>query len=123
MATLPQQANVREQGWELYVPFSYGLALWDRLFEAGAIPVGQSPLLDPESGKVPVDELGRRSYTTSIAYGPSLGRNIALDYLPADYAEEGRQLLMEYFGEHYPMRVAAVGYRAPYDPENHRPRS
>ncbi|MCE9664455.1 FAD-dependent oxidoreductase [Halomonas sp. M5N1S17] len=195
---------VGEQGWELYVPFSYGLALWDRLFEAGAIPVGietyansrrlekslrlqnvdlltdynlyeaglarpkvkeadfhgkaayleqrqrpqqpaslctlvmeahqdaagrprypvgQSPLLDPESGEVPVDALGRRSYTTSIAYGPSLGRNIALGYLPVDYAEEGRQLLMEYFGEHYPMRVAAVGYRALYDPENHRPRS
>ncbi|QTF93995.1 FAD-dependent oxidoreductase [Halomonas sp. BM-2019] len=195
---------VGEQGWELYVPFSYGLALWDRLFEAGAIPVGietyansrrlekslrlqnvdllidynlyeaglartrvkepdfhgkaayleqrsrerqpaslctlvmednrdaagtprfpvgQSPLLDPESGEVPVDELGRRSYTTSIAYGPSLERNIALAYLPAAYAEQGRTLLMEYFGEHYPMRVAAVGYRALLDPENRRPRS
>jgi glycine cleavage system aminomethyltransferase T/glycine/D-amino acid oxidase-like deaminating enzyme len=195
---------VGEQGWELYVPFSYGLALWDRLFEAGAIPVGietyansrrlekslrlqnvdlltdynlyeaglarpkvkdadfhgkaayleqrqrpqqpatlctlvmeahqdaagvprypvgQSPLLDPESGEVPVDDLGRRSYVTSIAYGPSLECNIALAYLPAEYAEAGRQLLMEYFGEHYPMRVAAVGYRALYDPENHRPRS
>ncbi|WP_416140150.1 GcvT family protein [Halomonas sp. HK25] len=193
---------VGEQGWELYVPFSYGLALWDRLFEAGVIPVGietyansrrlekslrlqnvdlltdynlyeaglarpkvkeadfhgkaaylaqrgrqrqpatlctlvmednhdaagtprfpvgQSPLLDPESGEVPVDALGRRSYVTSIAYGPSLGCNIALGYLPTDYAEEGRQLLMEYFGEHYPMRVATVGYRALYDPENQRP--
>lgn len=194
---------VGEQGWELYVPFSYGLALWDRLFDAGVtpvgietyansrrlekslrlqnvdlltdynlyeaglarprvkatefhgkaayleqrdrpcqpatlctlvmeahhdatgtprFPVGQSPLLDPESGEVPVDALGRRSYVTSIAYGPSLGRNIALAYLPAGYAEEGRPLLLEYFAEHYPMRVAAVGYRALYDPENARPR-
>ncbi len=195
---------VGEQGWELYVPFSYGLALWDRLFDAGVIPVGietyansrrlekslrlqnvdlltdynlyeaglarpkvkaadfhgkapyleqrerqrqpaslctlvmeenrdatgtprfpvgQSPLLDPASGEVPVDALGRRSYATSIAYGPSLGCNIALAYLPAEYAEEGRQLLLEYFSEHYPMRVVAVGYRALLDPENHRPRS
>jgi glycine cleavage system aminomethyltransferase T/glycine/D-amino acid oxidase-like deaminating enzyme len=195
---------VGEQGWELYVPFSYGLALWDRLFEAGVLPVGietyansrrlekslrlqnvdlltdynlveaglarprvkaadfhgkaayleqrqrpqqpaslctlvmeenhdaagtprfpvgQSPLLDPASGEVPIDDLGRRSYVTSIAYGPSLERNIALAYLPAACAEAGRTLLLEYFGEHYPMRVAAVGYRALYDPENLRPRS
>ncbi|WP_299314817.1 glycine cleavage T C-terminal barrel domain-containing protein, partial [uncultured Halomonas sp.] len=195
---------VGEQGWELHVPFSYGLTLWDRLFEAGAIPVGietyansrrlekslrlqnvdlltdynlyeaglarpkvkaadfhgktayleqrsrvqqpatlctlvmeanqdsagpprfpvgQSPLLDPESGEVPVDALGRRSYTTSIAYGPSLERNIALAYLPAEYAEAERTLLLEYFGKHYPLRVAAVGHRALLDPENQRPRS
>ncbi|WP_282040412.1 GcvT family protein [Halomonas alimentaria] len=194
---------VGEQGWELYVPFSFGLALWDRLFDAGVtpvgietyansrrlekslrlqnvdlltdynlyeaglarprvkaaefhgkvayleqrdrpcqpatlctlvmeahhddagpprFPVGQSPLLDPQSGEVPVDALGRRSYVTSIAFGPSLGRNIALAYLPVGYAEEGRSLLLEYFAEHYPMRVAAVGYRALYDPENARPR-
>ncbi|WP_370693997.1 glycine cleavage T C-terminal barrel domain-containing protein [Klebsiella pneumoniae] len=57
-----------------------------------------------------------------MAYGPSLGRNIALAYLPVGYAEEGRPLLLEYFAEHYPMRVGAVGYRALYDPENARPR-
>ncbi|MDT0500238.1 MULTISPECIES: FAD-dependent oxidoreductase [unclassified Halomonas] len=195
---------VGEQGWELYVPFSYGLALWDRLFEAGVtpvgidtyansrrlekslrlqnvdlltdynlleaglarpkvksaefhgksahleqrgrehqpatlctlvmedhhdssgiprFPVGQAPLLDPESGEVPVDTLGRRSYTTSIAWGPSLECNIAMGYLPGAYAEEDRRLLMEYFGEHYSMRVAAVGYRALYDPLGERPRS
>ena len=194
---------VGEQGWELYVPASYGLALWDLLFDTGVIPVGietyansrrlekslrlqnvdlltdynlveaglarprvkdaafhgkpayleqrernpqpatlctlvmeehhdstgqprfpvgQSPLLDPESGEVPVDALGRRSYTTSIAYGPSLGRNIALAYLPPEYAREGGSLLLEYFAEHYPMRVAAVGYRPLFDAENARPR-
>ncbi|MGM0536331.1 MAG: GcvT family protein [Pseudomonadota bacterium] len=194
---------VGEQGWELYVPFSYGLALWDLLFDAGVtpvgietyassrrlekslrlqnvdlltdynlveaglarprvkdvafhgkaayleqrdraqqpatlctlvmeehhdasgmprFPVGQSPLLDPDSGEVPVDALGRRSYVTSIAFGPSLGRNIALAYLPPEHAREGRPLLLEYFAEHYPMRVAAVGYRALYDPEGARPR-
>src|SRR5699024_2392940 len=29
-------------------------------------PVGQWPILDPETGEVPVDELGRRSYVTSV---------------------------------------------------------
>ena len=29
-----------------------------------------------------VDELGRRSFTTSVAYGPTIGKNIALAYLP-----------------------------------------
>jgi hypothetical protein len=32
-------------------------------------PVGILPVMDPETGETLVDELGRRSYTTSIAYG------------------------------------------------------
>ncbi|GGX82096.1 dehydrogenase [Litchfieldella qijiaojingensis] len=195
---------VGEQGWELYIPFSYGLTLWDLLFEQGVTPVGietyansrrlekslrlqnvdllteynlyeaglarpkvkaadfhgraayleqrereqqpaylctmtmqenrdargisrypvgYAPILAPESGEVLVDALGRRSYVTSTAYGPSVGKIIALGYLPAEYAREGGKLLMEYFGEHYPLRVEAVGYRALFDPDNQRPRS
>ena len=195
---------VGEQGWELYLPFSYGLSLWDLLYEQGVTPVGvetyansrrlekslrlqntdllteynlyeaglarakvkpaefngkqayleqrerdhqpaylctmtmvdnidekgvarypvgQWPILDPETGDVLIDEVGRRSYITSIAYGPSIGKNIALGYLPKKYAEEGRMLMMEYFHEHYPFRVEAVGYRALYDPENERVKS
>jgi len=195
---------VGEQGWELFVPFSYGLTLWDLLYEQGVTPVGvetyansrrlekslrlqnadllteynlyeaglarpkvkpaafhgkeaylaqrarehqpaylctmtmldnvdsngvarypvgQWPLLDPETGDVPVDEVGRRSYVTSVAYGPSIGKNIALGYLPRGYAEEGRELLMEYFHERFPVRVEAVGYRALYDPSNERLKS
>jgi len=195
---------VGELGWELYMPFSYGLAIWDLLFEAGVTPVGietyansrrlekslrlqnvdllteynlyeaglarpkvkaadfhgkaayleqrgrdrcpaylctltmldnvdangvarypvgQWPILDPETGDVPVDELGRRSYTSSVVYGPSVGKNIILGYLPWNYAREGRQLAMEYFGEHYPIRVEAVGCRGLYDPDNERLKS
>src|SRR6185437_8796111 len=86
-------------------------------------PVGQWPILDPDSREVLIDEVGRRSVLTSMAYGPSVGKNIGLGYLPERYAQEGRALLMEYFGEHYPMRVAGVGQRAIYDPGNERPKS
>ena len=55
-------------------------------------PVGIMPVMDPETGEVLVDELGRRSFTTSIAYGPTIGKNIALAYLPWAYCQEGRKL-------------------------------
>ena len=195
---------VGEQGWELHVPFSYGLSLWDLIHEQGATPVGvetyansrrlekslrlqnadllteynlveadlarprvkdadfhgreayleqrarehqpaylctmtmtdnvdrngvarypvgNCPILDPDRREVLVDALGRRSYTTSIAYGPSVGKNIMLGYLPREYAVEGRELVMEYFDEPYPIRVEAVGCKALYDPGNLLPRS
>ncbi|MFX8883433.1 glycine cleavage T C-terminal barrel domain-containing protein, partial [Acinetobacter baumannii] len=49
-------------------------------------PVGILPVQDPATGETLVDTLGRRSYTTSIAYGPSVGKNIALAYLPWSHA-------------------------------------
>ncbi len=194
---------VGEAGWELHVPFSYGLSLWDLIFEQGATPVGvetyansrrleksfrlqnadllteynlieaglarptvkdadfhgksayvmqrahdsqpaylctltmtdnrdQSgverypvgtcPVVDPDSGEVLIDERGRRSYTTSIAFGPSVGKNVALAYLPKAYAEEGRELLLEYFDEPFPIKVEAIGCKGLYDPENLLPR-
>ncbi len=195
---------VGEQGWELHVPFSYGLSLWDMIFEQGATPVGvetyansrrlekslrlqnadllteynlfeaglnrpkvkqaefhgkasyvaqrerehqpaylctmtmidnvdakgvarypvgQCPILDPETNQVLVDELGRRSYLTSISYGPSVGKNIGLGYLPKEYAVEGKELIMEYFDEPFPIKVEAVGCRGLYDPENSLPKT
>lgn len=86
-------------------------------------PVGTMPVMNPESGETLVDTLGRRSYTTSVAYGPTIGKNIALAYLPHTYCQEGRNLAVEYFGETYPVEVAAVGYKPLYDPQNLRPRS
>jgi len=86
-------------------------------------PVGSLPLMDADTGEVPIDTRGRRSYVTSIAYGPSLGKNIGLAYLPTEYCEEGRALLTEYLGEQFTMTVAAVGYKPLYDPENLLPRS
>ncbi|MGB3645359.1 MAG: FAD-dependent oxidoreductase [Mesorhizobium sp.] len=86
-------------------------------------PVGIMPVMDPSTGETLVDELGRRSFTSSVAYGPTLGKNIALAYLPWAYCQEGRKLNVEYFGETYPVEVAAIGYKPLYDPENLKPRS
>ncbi|MGE0499371.1 MAG: FAD-dependent oxidoreductase [Rhizobiaceae bacterium] len=86
-------------------------------------PVGNMPVLDPATGETLVDELGRRSFTTSVAYGPTIGKNIALAYLPWAFCQEGRQLQVEYFGETYLVEVASVGYKPLYDPENLKPRS
>ncbi|MEO0618965.1 MAG: FAD-dependent oxidoreductase [Pseudomonadota bacterium] len=85
--------------------------------------VGTCPIVNPACGQTLVDAKGRRSYTTSIAYGPTIGKNIALGYLPADHAQKGHKLEIEYFGDRFPVEVAAVGYEPLYDPENARPKS
>jgi glycine cleavage system aminomethyltransferase T len=99
--------------------------LEDTTDEKGVVryPVGHWPLLDPESKDVIIDSHGRRSYTTSVAYGPSLGQNIAMGYLPSDRAKEGDVVLMEYFGCFFNAKIVSVGYRALLDPDNERVRS
>jgi len=195
---------VGEQGYELHVPFSYGLSLWDLVYAQGPTavgvetyansrrlekslrlqnadllteynlveadlarpkvkaadfrgkkayieqrerqyqpaylctmtmddnkdssgiaryPVGTCPILSSDGRSVLTDSLGRRSYTTSIAYGPSVGKNIMLGYLPREFAKEGQKLITEYFGEPYPITVEALGCKPLYDPLNQLPRS
>jgi glycine cleavage system aminomethyltransferase T len=101
------------------------LVMTDNLDSKGVAryPVGILPVLDPETGETLVDELGRRSFTSSIAFGPTIGRNIALAYLPWSHAQQGRKLKVEYFGETYPVEVMSVGYKPLYDPENLKPRT
>lgn len=86
-------------------------------------PLGACPIMDPETGETLIDSEGRRSYTTSIAYGPSIGKNIALAFLPYEYCQVGRILDMDYFDERYKVKVESVGYTPLYDPENIKPRS
>jgi len=86
-------------------------------------PVGTLPIVDPATGECVVDSLGRRSYTTSIAYGPTVGKNIILGYLPHEMAVKGNRFTVEYFDESYPVEVAGVGYEPLYDPENLKPRT
>lgn len=81
--------------------------------------LGREPILTPE-GRSIIDRTGRRSYVTSAGSGPSLGKHILLTYLPPEYAQVGTQLLVEYLGEHYPVRVAVVGSTPLFDPNNER---
>ena len=85
--------------------------------------VGNWPILDPATKAVLTDSAGRRSYNTSAAYGPSLDEQVLMGYLPLDYAREGTQLLIEYFGEHFPITVRRAGARGLYDPDNLRVRA
>lgn len=84
--------------------------------------LGNEPILDPD-GDVIVDEEGRRSYVTSAGTGPSVGKHLLMGYLPPEYAEEGQQLLVEYFDQQYPVTVEVVGSRPLFDPNNERIRS
>ena len=86
-------------------------------------PVGNLPILDKQSGEPLIDSVGRRSFVTSVAYGPTIGKNIGLAYLPHEYAKEGTELVVEYFEEQYPVVVQGVGYQPLYDPENQNPRT
>ncbi|MGB8817593.1 MAG: aminomethyltransferase family protein, partial [Rhizobiaceae bacterium] len=104
LCTLTLEANVDSNGVNRY-------------------PVGISPILDPSTGETLVDGHGRRSFTTSMAYGPTIGKTIMLAYLPHAHAIEGNMFEIEYFGERYPVKVAGVGYKPLYDPENSKPRS
>jgi len=101
------------------------LSMTDNIDASGIAryPVGVCPVLDSTTHDTLVDSNGRRSYTTSMAYGPSIGKNIALAYLPHEHCATGNRFVIEYFGEHYPVVVESVGYKPLYDPENLKPRS
>jgi len=85
--------------------------------------MGNCPIVDPKTNEVLIDSKGRRSYTTSLAYGPSIGKNIAMGYLPQAYCEEGRELEIEYFNQKFPVTVEGIGMKALYDPTNARMKS
>ncbi len=81
--------------------------------------MGREPILTAE-GEPIEDAHGRRSYVTSAGSGPSIGKTILMTYLPPEYAKAGAKLKVEYFGEHYPVTVAAAGPTPLFDPENKR---
>jgi glycine cleavage system aminomethyltransferase T len=90
-------------------------------------PVGISPIIDPDTSEVPVDSKGRRSYSTSMSYCPSLKKHVVMGYLPKNIATPGKSLELHYFNESgdgiYPMTVQIVGKGSLYDPKNERVRS
>ncbi len=84
--------------------------------------LGREPILTPDGGPI-TDAKGRRSFVTSAGSGPSVGKHLLLSYLPPEYAVVGTKLLVEYFGERYPVTVAVVGSTPLFDPENARIRA
>ena len=81
--------------------------------------LGREPILTAD-GKPIEDAKGRRSYVTSAGSGPSVGWHLLMAYLPPGLAREGERLLVEYFGERYPVTVAVAGSRPLFDPDNAR---
>ncbi|MCH8984636.1 MAG: aminomethyl transferase family protein, partial [Acidobacteria bacterium] len=69
---------------------------------------GREPILGLD-GEPLVDAKGRRSYVTSAGEGPSVGKFILMGYLPSEHAVAGEKLLVEYFGERYPVTVEIAG--------------
>ena len=83
--------------------------------------LGHEPICKPD-GTVLADRNGRRSFVTTAASGPSVGKHLLMAYLPVEEAVVGNRLAVEYIGELYPVTVAAVGATAVFDPENLRMR-
>ena len=76
-------------------------------------PVGTMPVIDPETGETLVDDLGRRSYTTSIAYGPThrqehRARLSALGLLPGRAQARGRVFRRDLSGRGRGRRLQAA---------------
>ena len=84
--------------------------------------LGREPVLTAD-GKRIVDAKGRGSYVTSAGSGPSVGKHLLMTYLPPEHAKEGTKLLVEYFGERYPVTVAIAGATPLFDPDSARIRA
>ena len=84
--------------------------------------LGKEPILTPDGSPL-VDAKGRRSYVTSAGSGPSVGKHLLMSYLPPDAGRRRDKLLVEYFGERYPVTVAVAGSTPLFDPTNERIRS
>ncbi len=78
--------------------------------------VGHGPIKRPDTGEVLVDGQGRRSYFTTVAFGPSVGKQLMMAYIPFEYAHEGQTFMAEYFGEDFPVAIEKVGYKPVYNP-------
>ncbi|MFL5912783.1 MAG: FAD-dependent oxidoreductase [Gaiellaceae bacterium] len=87
--------------------------------ELSRTPLGREPIVR-EDGSPLVDAKGRRSYVTSAGMGPSLGKYVLMSYLPP--GDHGK-LYVQYMEQRYPVTVAIVGSRPPFDPDNERIRS
>lgn len=79
--------------------------------EPGDVALGKEPILDGDR------VLG---YVTSTNTGYSVGKHILYGYLPVEYAREGVQVQVEYFGRRCP---ATVSHDPLYDPGHQKLKS
>jgi glycine cleavage system aminomethyltransferase T/glycine/D-amino acid oxidase-like deaminating enzyme len=85
-------------------------------------PQGGEPILTLDGQRI-VDSHGRPAYVRTAGSGPSVGKHLLLAYLPSDLAVVGSDLLVEYMGEHYPVKVATNGRSGVFDPDDLRMKS
>ena len=91
--------------------------------EVARFPMGgNEPILTTDGERI-IDSKGRVSRVTSAGAGPSLGKFLLLAYLPPEYAVEGTDLQVMYQNELFPVKVARVGSRPLFDPDDERMKS
>jgi glycine cleavage system aminomethyltransferase T/glycine/D-amino acid oxidase-like deaminating enzyme len=118
-----KEAHVRQRSQEPAARMC-ALTVDDHASQSGVrrYMLGGEPILTAE-GEPITDAKGRRSYVTSAGAGPSIGKHILMSYLPAEHAEVGRRLRVQYMGEQYPVTVQTIDSTPLLDPENSRVRS
>ena len=83
---------------------------------------GNEPILTLDGERI-VDAKGRVSRVTTAGAAPSLGTYLLMAYLPPEHAVEGTDLRVMYMNELFPVRVARVGSRPLFDPDDERMKS
>lgn len=83
---------------------------------------GNEPVLDLDGNRI-LDRKGRESRVSTAGAAPSLGTFLMLTYLPPEHAVEGTDLQIMYQNEMFPAKVARVGSKPLFDPDNARMKS
>ena len=80
---------------------------------------GNEPIVTVDGERI-VDAKGRVSRVTTAGAAPSLGTYLLMAYLPPEHAVEGTELRVNYMNELFAVRVARVGSRPVFDPDDAR---
>ena len=81
---------------------------------------GNEPILTLDGATIH-DSHDRVSRVTTAGYGPSVGKQILMAYLPRALAEPGTDLRVMYMNETFPVKVVGTG--GPFDPDDTRLKS
>ena len=83
---------------------------------------GNEPILTLDGERI-VDSHGRVSRVTTAGGAPSLGTYVLMAYLPPEHAVAGKDLLVMYMNETFPVKVAVAGSGGIFDPDDARMKS